>query len=196
MNIFIYGKRFDPTYSLQVERLFEILIRKGITVYVYEKVHRFLKETITVPDGIKLWHSRDDIRFANYLISIGGDGTLLDTASKIRDSNVPVIGVNTGRLGFLSLVGLEVVEDAIESLINSNYSLDRRSLIALKCKDQDFGEFPYALNEVTLLNKDRNSMITIHAYVNDLYMSTYWADGLIIATPTGSTAYSLSCGLC
>jgi len=125
---------------------------------------------------------------------VGGDGTLLDTVTIIKDTKIPILGLNTGRLGFLSHVDVEEIERAIESLINGDYTLDKRSLIEVRSSDQQFGDFPYALNEVTILNKERNSMITVHAYVNDMYMSTYWADGLIIATPTGSTAYNLSCG--
>jgi NAD+ kinase len=194
MNIFIYGKRFEPAFALPVQSLLESLIQRGVSVFIYDKFRTFLDQTISIPSACGVWENSTQINQANFLISIGGDGTLLDTASKIGRSGVPVLGVNTGRLGFLSLVSVESVDDALELLVSGNYTLDRRSLIHVNAKDQDLGPFPYALNEITLINRERSSMITVHAYINDLYMSTYWADGLIVATPTGSTAYSLSCG--
>jgi NAD+ kinase len=194
MRIFIYGKRFEPAYSLAVRKLLEALLQRNVEVQCYGKFRHFLSESLEVPDAIGVWTSPDELRSADFLISIGGDGTLLATASKLRDSGVPVLGINTGRLGFLSLVSVEMVEEALDLLMHQRFTLDKRSLIAVNGKGQDLGPFPYALNEITLLNRERNSMITVHTYINDLYMSTYWADGLIVATPTGSTAYSLSCG--
>ena len=194
MKFSIYGKRFEPAYAKHVEHLFNALIRRGVKVSVYEKFYRFIKDFFPLPETVTTFTREDVITDSSFLISVGGDGTLLDTVTIIKDTKIPILGLNTGRLGFLSHVDVEEIERAIESLINGDYTLDKRSLIEVRSADQQFGDFPYALNEVTILNKERNSMITVHAYVNDLYMSTYWADGLIIATPTGSTAYNLSCG--
>ncbi|MCC6600377.1 MAG: NAD(+)/NADH kinase, partial [Crocinitomicaceae bacterium] len=121
-------------------------------------------------------------------------GTLLDTAAIIRDSQVPVLGINTGRLGFLSNVAIQDIESCVEALLNGNFTLDGRSLIAVGGIGFSEHDFPFALNDVTLRNNDHNSMIAVQTYVNDIFMCTYWADGLIVSTPTGSTAYSLSCG--
>lgn len=170
------------------------MLEMGIEVAIYESFLSFLEQHFTVPPQIGIWKGYHDLSGVDFLISIGGDGTLLDTASKIRNSNVPVLGINTGRLGFLSLVSMEMAQDAIGMLKMGKFGLDKRNLIHVGSGDMAFGDFPYALNEVTLINRERSKMITVHVYINDLYMSTYWADGLIIATPTGSTAYSLSCG--
>lgn len=134
---------------------------------------------------------REDI---SCLFSIGGDGTLLNTATLVKDSGVPVLGINTGRLGFLSSIQTEELGYALEQIRNRNYLLDKRSLMQLNSKDDLYGDQNFALNEVTVLKKDTSSMITISVYLDDEYLNTYWADGLIVATPTGSTAYSLSCG--
>lgn len=194
MKIALYGRRFDHEFTHGVEKLIDGLIRRGIRIKVHEGFHQFLTSRITLPESTEIFQDHTELRDAQFLLSIGGDGTLLETARMIRDSKIPVIGVNTGRLGFLSNIELAHAEEAIEALVNGDFSLDRRSLIAVRSETYDFGDFPYALNEVTLLNSQRNSMITIHAYVNDQFMTTYWADGLIVSTPTGSTAYSLSCG--
>lgn len=194
MKILVYGKKFEPAFALPVQRLLESLLRRGVEVLVYDKFIAFLRDVIALPEGVHAWHGHEEVKGANFVISIGGDGTLLDTAAKIRDSKVPVLGVNTGRLGFLSLVAVEQVEEALDRIISGNFTLDRSELLKVNAREQELGPFPYALNEVTLINKERNSMITVHAYINDMYMCTYWADGLIVATPTGSTAYSLSCG--
>lgn len=127
------------------------------------------------------------------MISLGGDGTLLDTVTLVRDSGIPILGINYGRLGFLANIGREEIVSAIEAIANRNYVLDKRSLIHLESNVKIFGKTPYALNEFTILKKDSSSMIKIHTYLNGEFLNTYWADGLIVSTPTGSTGYSLSC---
>lgn len=127
------------------------------------------------------------------MISLGGDGTLLDTVTLVKDSGIPVLGVNYGRLGFLANIGKEELHPALEALANRKYVLDKRTLIHLDANIPLFGETPYALNEFSLHKKDSSPMIKIHTYLNGEFLNTYWADGLIVATPTGSTGYSLSC---
>jgi len=194
VKVALYGKRFDEAHNHGVEKLTESLVRRGIGITVHDKFQSFLTSRVTLPATATVFSSYSELQDVSFFISIGGDGTLLETAQIIRDSKIPVVGVNTGRLGFLSNVSLDNIEQCLEAMINKEYQLDPRSLIEVRSAQQSFGDFPYALNEITLLNKQRNSMITVHAYVNDLFMSTYWADGLIVSTPTGSTAYSLSCG--
>jgi NAD+ kinase len=128
------------------------------------------------------------------VFSIGGDGTLLDTVSFVRDSGIPVLGINLGRLGFLSSISRDDIIPAVEMVMKGEYSLDQRTLLHLKTRDNLFGDFKYALNDLTVNRKDSTSLIVIHVYVDDLFLNSYWADGLIVATPTGSTAYSLSSG--
>lgn len=194
VKIALYGKRFGEEFTDSIEKLLDALVRRGIGVMVHEKFYLFLSQKVMLPSTIEIFRTTEELQEASYLLSVGGDGTLLETASIIRDTRIPVLGINTGRLGFLSSVSGNDIDQAIEALVNKDYTLDKRSLIEVRSAQQDFGDFPYALNDVTITNKQRSSMVTIHAYVNDQFMSTYWADGLIVATPTGSTAYSLSCG--
>ncbi|MEN9497958.1 MAG: hypothetical protein RL750_857, partial [Bacteroidota bacterium] len=128
-----------------------------------------------------------------FLISFGGDGTLLDTLSLIREKRIKIVGINAGRLGFLASIGREDIPSAIRAMVQRSYVEDRRSLIHLDGSQPLFGDVPYALNEFTIHKKDQGSMIKIHTYLNGEFLNTYWADGLIVATPTGSTGYSLSC---
>lgn len=128
------------------------------------------------------------------LFSFGGDGTLLDTVCFVGNSNIPLIGINLGRLGFLAAIPEEEVEEAIMSLVRGSYTLEKRTLLHLDSSIPLFDGAPFALNEFTLHRKDSSSMIKIHTYLNGEFLNTYWADGLIVATPTGSTGYSLSCG--
>lgn len=194
MKFCVYGKKFDPEFTRHVQYLIDSLVRRGVQIVIYKPFKNFLENSIALNDRIGEFEHHGQIADSDFLISVGGDGTLLDTAAFIRDSGIPVLGVNTGRLGFLSLVDVGEIENAIEALINGNFSLDKRALIQVRCNGEPISEFPYALNDITLLNKDRGSMISVQAMVNDQYVCTFWADGLIVATPTGSTAYSLSCG--
>lgn len=132
----------------------------------------------------------------DFLISIGGDGTLLDTIPLVNDSNLPILGINAGRLGFLANTAQEEIALAVKALKEKTFKIDERSLIEVNSTNSSspFGNSNYALNEITIHKKDSSSMLAIHAYVDDEFLNTYWADGLIVATPTGSTAYSLSCG--
>jgi NAD+ kinase len=127
-------------------------------------------------------------------LTLGGDGTILRILHLIRDSGVPIMGINLGRLGFLSGVEKSRIEEAIEGIANKEYRVESRSLIELSSEQALFGDMPFALNDFTLSKRDTSSMITIHTYVNGEFLNSYWADGLIVATPTGSTGYSLSCG--
>lgn len=130
------------------------------------------------------------------LISIGGDGTILRAATLVRDSGIPILGVNAGRLGFLASVQKENIEDFLQFVIEKKYTISPRSLLSLQCipENEDIKEINFAMNEISVSRKDTTSMITIETSLNDEYLNSYWADGLIIATPTGSTGYSLSCG--
>ena len=128
------------------------------------------------------------------MISLGGDGTLLDTVSLIRDSQIPVIGINFGRLGFLASINKDDIVSAIDSLVNKKFTLDNRALLTVESDLALFGDENFALNDVTIHKRDTSAMMIIHAYLNGEFLNSYWADGLILATPTGSTAYSLSCG--
>jgi len=126
--------------------------------------------------------------------SVGGDGTFIKTVSYIRNSGVPIVGINTGRLGFLANIHPEHIEETLEMVKQKRYQFQQRSLLSVTTEDAVFGEDNIALNELTLHKKDTSSMITVHAFLDGNYLNSYWADGLIVGTPTGSTAYNLSCG--
>lgn len=195
MRIAIYGREFNEKYDQAIQFIFNILEKKGVELVVFEKFNDFLKEKIkNIPNYATFNHYTQITTEIDFILSIGGDGTLLDTVTFIRDSKVPVIGFNTGRLGFLSTVSMNETETAINALINKEYTLDERNLLRLQTKSNLFGNLNFALNELTIHKKDSASMMTIHAYINGNYLNSYWADGLIVSTPTGSTAYSLSCG--
>jgi len=144
--------------------------------------------------NVSTFKGNTEIQGCDFLISIGGDGTVLDTIPLVKDSKIPILGINTGRLGFLSNINVDKVLNAADALLRGDYDLDERSLLEINCSGVDFKSHNFALNEVTIHKKDTSSMITIHTYLDDTFVNSYWADGLIISTPTGSTAYSLSCG--
>jgi NAD+ kinase len=125
---------------------------------------------------------------------LGGDGTILEAITSIQHTETPILGINFGRLGFLANVGKDQIHQAIDVVSKGKYLIDKRSLLELHCNEPIFRDFPYALNEMTVQRKDQSSMITVHTYLNGELLNDYWADGLIISTPTGSTGYSLSCG--
>lgn len=194
MRVAVFGKNIPPRYTDYIRRFFDLLEGKQIETGIFTGFVSGLERDVKIPAGFSLLEGHEALAGYDFLISVGGDGTILETATLVRDSGIPVLGINTGRLGFLSHVDADHYGQAIEALQQGRFSLDRRSLIEVRCNNTAFGDFPYALNEVTVLNSARNSMISINVQVNDTFMSTYWADGLIVATPTGSTAYSLSCG--
>lgn len=138
-------------------------------------------------------YSLKTISKIDFIISFGGDGTLLNTVTHVRNKNVKILGVNVGKLGFLSFDVYDVFDKLINDIINNNYTLEKRSLVSLSYRGNEISE-NFALNEISVIKKDSSSMIKIHCYIDDKFICTYWSDGLIISTPTGSTGYSLSCG--
>ena len=195
MNIALYGKSFSEGFDSCIQQLVKKLEEKKCCLQIYEPFAHFLKKKVTFSGAVKTFNSYDEIQGKpDFLISIGGDGTLLNTITLVRDSGIPIIGVNTGRLGFLSSISKEEVFEAIEAIFTKKYFLEERTLLKLETGNSLFGDFNFALNELTVMKKDSSSMITINTFVNNEFLNSYFADGLIIATPTGSTAYSLSCG--
>lgn len=194
-NIAIYGKSISNFNLKFLNNLIKsLIIELNANIYIYHK----LKNHKSILDhfDIKFFNSHDVISGKiDLLISFGGDGTLLDTVTMIKNSNIPVLGINAGRLGFLANINQDDILLAVKALKNRDYNLDERSLlyvenqIILSKNNSNF-----ALNEITVHKKDSSSMLKIEAFLDDEFLNTYWADGLVIATPTGSTAYSLSCG--
>ncbi|MCB9360526.1 MAG: NAD kinase [Flavobacteriales bacterium] len=193
MKVAIYSRELPEKHFDFVQELFIKLLSNNIEVFVFSEFYGFLKHKIDLNTSLQQFNSHTNLATVDFLFSIGGDGTLLETSTLVRERSIPVMGINTGRLGFLSTIATNEIDFAIESLKKKEYHLDTRSLLSLDMEGNPFIDYNLALNEVTLQKKDTSAMITIHAYLNGVFLNTYWADGLIIATPTGSTAYSLSC---
>ena len=194
MKIAIYGRKFNDSASIYAQQLIDTLLENQVEVIIYAAFHAFLSPRVKLPNSIQTFSRHDELQGVNYLISVGGDGTKLDTVTLVRDSGIPIIGINMGRLGFLASIAKQEVKTAVDSLLKGHYSIDKRSLIRLESDNELFGGVNYGLNDVTIHKKDTSSMLIIHTYLNGEFLNSYWADGLIVSTPTGSTGYSLSCG--
>ncbi|MEL7160852.1 MAG: NAD kinase, partial [Bacteroidota bacterium] len=175
---------------------FDLLAAESFSTYVYGPYLEELRPHINFSRDVGVFESHLDFRIKRFdmVITLGGDGTILKAATLVRDSGIPILGINLGRLGFLARVEKSRLGDAIRYLAHGRFSTEERKMLYLESNLPVFGETPFALNDCTLLKRDTSSMITINTYINGAYLNSYWADGLIIATPTGSTGYSLSCG--
>lgn len=194
MKIAIYSRGIENNQHQDVISLLDELALSGVELVFYQDFFNQFYSGINSKANYSTFNSSDDLDDnIDFLISLGGDGTLLDTVALVKDSGIPVAGINYGRLGFLANIGKEDFHTAVEALVNRTYVLDKRTLIHLDADIPLFDGVPYALNEFTLHKKDSSPMIKIHTYLNGEFLNTYWADGLIVATPTGSTGYSLSC---
>jgi NAD+ kinase len=195
MNIALYGKSFSGERAPFLRQLVDGLTQQGANLIIYKPYFQLIKNYVSISSDVMQFSGYADIvSKADCLFSIGGDGTMLDTLPIVRDSGIPVMGINMGRLGFLSSVSKQEIDQAISNIFTRKYVIDQRSLIRLEKPDGLFGELNYALNEITVFRHDTTSLIVIQVYIDNLFVNSYWADGLIIATPTGSTAYSLSAG--
>jgi NAD+ kinase len=195
MKIAIYSRVIDYEQRSEIQHLFDELIRQHIQPVVHLPFLEQIKHSLVVPSDVAAFKGSDDLdESIEFIISLGGDGTLLDTVSLVRDKNIPVLGINFGRLGFLASIGKEELTTAVTALVNRSFVVDQRSLIHLDANKTLFDKVPYGLNEFAIHKTDTSPMIKIHTYLNGEFLNTYWADGLIVATPTGSTGYSLSCG--
>lgn len=195
MKIAIYGKPYQNELNAEITGILYQMEKRGFEPVIYQRYEKFLNQEGHLKSGYKTFN-REDVVISDYccLVSVGGDGTLLDTVTMVRDSNVPIVGLNAGRLGFISSLAVAELNDVLTSLECGEYEVDKRSLIQVETSRNVFGKLNFGLNEVTLHKKDTASMIKIESYLNDEFLNTYWADGLIVSSPTGSTAYSLSCG--
>jgi NAD+ kinase len=197
MKIAIYGHYFNEDAQQYVEDLLNALHAKNTTIFIEKAFLELINSNANNSYDYQTFtnHTELDSSF-DLFFTLGGDGTILRSITYIRDSNIPVVGVNIGRLGFLATIKKEEISEAIEALCANDFTIKERSLLAVKTlpENESIQELSYALNEVTLSRKDTASMITIETYLDDEYLTSYWADGLIISTPTGSTGYSLSCG--
>ncbi len=194
MRIGVNGRAMDAGVAPVVVRTIERMVAHGLTPVLTDSLAAWLTE-LGHPVRWSLLDSRAmDKQELELCVSLGGDGTLLDTVALVGRSEVPVLGINLGRLGFLSNVRSDTLETALEAIKHGRYSLQDRSLVEVTDQSELLGTQNFALNEVSIHKRDSASMIAVHVHLGADYLNTYWADGLIIATPTGSTAYSLSCG--
>lgn len=195
MTIGLYSRTAKENDVVYLKQIYDILKADDVDLILYEPYYRELKKNKKFKLQVKTFsNSAELISNAYYLISLGGDGTMLETVNLVKKSGIPILGVNTGRLGFLASVNKDDLELAMRLLLDEKFTLDKRELIKIKGCGDAFNEMNYALNEFAIHKPDGSSMINIETYVDDIYLNTYFADGLIVSTPTGSTAYSLSCG--
>lgn len=196
MQVVVYSKVLKEKDIPHVQNLFDSLHEEGINAYIYGPYLEQLKGKVEFKRDVGVFESYVDfsVKKIDFLITLGGDGTILAATTHIRDRKVPILGINLGRLGFLASIEKKRIHNALNLLKRGQYSVDERRMLYLESNVPIFGEIRFALNDCTLLKRDTSSMITIHTYVNGAYLNSYWADGLIVATPTGSTGYSLSCG--
>ena len=193
MKFAIFGNTYQAKKSSHAENLFRLLAGRKAQLCVCREFYNFLTSDLHLDiPAADLFDGNDFC--ADMVISIGGDGTFLKAASRVGKKNIPILGINTGRLGFLADISPEEMEETIDEIYNNHYKVEERSVLQLKCDDEKLMASPYALNEIAVLKRDSSSMISIHTAINGAHLTTYQADGLVIATPTGSTAYSLSVG--
>ncbi len=195
MRIALYGRGFGPDYDGLMKEVLRVLNDASIETIVFSGFMNDMKRCVGEDAEYQMFNSYEQLKGrADMLFSFGGDGTMLDSVEYVRDTAIPVFGINTGRLGFLSSVSPKETVGAVKMILNGDYDVEKRSLLELVGEAKRFNGINYALNELSVMRKDGSSLIVIQVFVDDKLLNTYWADGLILATPTGSTAYSLSAG--
>jgi NAD+ kinase len=194
MKVAIYSRGLDAEHGNALILLLEELRKHQVEVLLYRPLlGQFYIPSFYLENIVPFQVSEDLDAAVECIISLGGDGTMLDTVVLTKDSNIPILGINFGRLGFLASISPEELSMAVEALVNHTYVVDKRSLIHVDSNLPLFGDAPFALNEFSLHKRDISPMIKIHTYLNGEFLNTYWADGLIVSTPTGSTGYNMSC---
>ncbi len=195
-KVAIYGQAYTISAEKEIQILLSALEKNNIVVFFEKEFYDLLKENNSLNKKYPTYsHFNDLSNSFDVLFTIGGDGTFLRAVTYVRDLNIPMLGINTGRLGFLATVQKEEIEEAVDLLLKKEFSFQERSLLQIETtpKASEFSELNFALNEITIARRNTTSMIGVKTYLNNEYLTNYWADGLIIATPTGSTGYSLSC---
>lgn len=197
MKVAIYGQYYQNTTAPIIERLIRFLKTNAIAFTIEANFLKILQDNQVIANTVETFSTHNDLDSTYQMVlSVGGDGTFLRAATFVRDSGIPILGINAGRLGFLANVQQENIEKFLTLVLEKKYTISERTLLSVTCspKLSSLDDIHFAMNEITVSRKDTTSMITIETYLNDEYLTSYWADGLIISTPTGSTGYSLSCG--
>lgn len=197
MKVAIYGQYYLVSTEPIIKDIFSFFNKNNVEMIIELEFLKMLNEKKIIHEEYKTFSSHTELDASfDMLISIGGDGTILRAATLVRNSGVPILGINAGRLGFLATVQKENIEEFMQFIIEKKFTISERSLLSLSCSPENdaFQDINFAMNEISVSRKDTTSMITIDTYLNDEFLNSYWADGLIVSTPTGSTGYSLSCG--
>lgn len=197
MKVAIYGQVYQKNSLEPIETLFNVLSERAFDVHVEEAFFNSVNEEPELKVDLKGFNTFTSLNASfDLLISVGGDGTILRAVTYIRDLGIPIVGINTGRLGFLATIQEDLIEKAINDIVKGRYRISNRLLLSVSFEpeDESLFDFPSALNEIAISRKNTTSMITVETSLNGEYLTSYWADGLIVSTPTGSTGYSLSCG--
>ncbi|HPH22317.1 MAG TPA: NAD kinase [Chitinophagaceae bacterium] len=194
MKVAIYSRGLDAEQENPLQFLLQALAQQNIDVVLYKQLHETFNLGDDITSNISYFQTSGDLnKDVDCLISLGGDGTMLDAVTLIKDSAIPLLGVNFGRLGFLANINKEELNSAVDALVNQTFIVDKRSLIHVDANLPLFADAPVGLNEFVIHKRDTSPMIKIHTYLNGEFLNTYWADGLIVSTPTGSTGYNMSC---
>lgn len=194
MKIAIYSRGVDNDQLQDIKSLLDALYQHNAEPVIFQDFFNQIYSAVSIQGKYSTFHSGQELDHSiDCMISLGGDGTMLDTVTFIGDSGIPVLGINYGRLGFLANIGKEELNMALKALMERKYVLDKRTLIRVEADIPLFNKAPFGLNEFVVHKKDTSPMIKIHTFLNGEFLNTYWADGLIVSTPTGSTGYSLSC---
>lgn len=197
MKVAIFGRYYNDTTPASVEILFNYLRKQGVEAYIQTRFHQLISiENHGIKDFETYQTFNDLDKSFDFLVSIGGDGTILRSTIFVKDLGIPIIGINTGRLGFLATIQVDAIEQAIQNILDGHYKISERSLLSVKTEPEnlDIVAMDFALNEITVSRKNTTAMITVDTYLDGEFLNSYWSDGLIVSTPTGSTGYSLSCG--
>ncbi len=196
MRVIIFSRLLKEEDVPYVQELIDVLYQENIELFVFQPYFEKIKNSISFHKDPQIYTGYSDLQQTkfDFMITLGGDGTILTAIAEVRDSGVPILGINLGRLGFLASIEKTKIREAINLLKRGMFVYDERRTIYLETDNNLFGEIRFALNDFTILKRDTSSMITIHTFINGAYLNSYWADGIIVSTPTGSTGYSLSCG--
>ncbi|QKZ15239.1 NAD kinase [Spirosoma sp. KUDC1026] len=194
MKIAIHGRNFPESARPYIQSMFDELAKRQAEVIISQDYRDFLDNAGVTHYSQDTYSIDEGVSDADFIFSLGGDGTLLDAVTHVGPHQIPIIGINIGRLGFLATVAPASVRLMIDALFNEQYSIDERTLVSVRSSQDIFGKLPFGLNDFTITRTQTSSMITVHSYLDGEFLNSYWADGLIISTPSGSTGYSLSCG--
>ncbi len=196
MQVVVYGRQYKEQDHIHIQAVFDALHAEGFNTYIYTPYLKDIIHKIKFKGPYAPFDDHRDFKVhkIDFVVVLGGDGTMLSAVTLVRSSDVPMLGINLGRMGFLNNIEKANIADAVRKLKNGMYQLEERSTLFLESTPALFGDVNFALNDCTILKRDTSSMITVHTYINGDFLNSYWADGIVLATPTGSTGYSLSCG--